>query len=730
MERLTAIPIRLAQGVALVALAWAIGGLPTQAEAQNRPTLGEILEAAANKKPDPNARPNKPGVKKRGLLARSNQFLHVERIKQNLQIALVLDGTESMDVDIDSVRQYLGSFVDGLRNAQPDSPNATLGISLVIYRDLDAPSGPVQMVLPQFSQDPDQVKSALQGVQTETGRPWFNERVDQGLAAAIEQLDWAPRDADAVSTRWVLLCGDAPPYPEGVDQRGYGNTELVQKANAKGIEIYSVLCNSGFNREGEENENLRETALRLRPKAADFFDQVASGTNGSFLDLWDESTVGDLLDKIPSKSVDYLRMAEITDDVISQFKRDQKTSTADAGGDPEQYGPVTMAILPPMPLQSMSFDPNVQAVQVAVELKSKFGTLPGMTIISPAEIESSFEDLKSMPEFEELSQQGPNAFVESRLIQRLADNLGAGYVLWGKMNEQNGQLRLASELYNALDGKLIEEASEQVAQENDLAMKNLAQFVAERLCRRTVPKLKEMQVDPYTIATFSSAYANREVAEQFRTEFSEDLRALRGVATAIHALGQAVEHLKKDQLEKARQPLAIAEAQLKVASQIDPDNPFVHLMLVSVYYNLAEMNDIDDYVTKQNQHLLKAYTLREKFDADHPARLEIEADYALLAKHDYPTAVELYSKLANDDPKNANYALRAHWMLAGIYLGDWGTNQEAPEVVDLESARHHILSILAFWPASSQAKFYRQAMENSGEGYTEVEVGGLQASRN
>ncbi len=46
-------------------------------------------------------------------------------------------------------------------------------------------------------------------------------------------------------------------------------------------------------------------------------------------------------------------------------------------------------------------------------------------------------------------------------------------------------------------------------------------------------------------------------------------------------------------------------------------------------------------------------------------------------------------------------ALRAHWMLAGIYSGDWG----AEELKDVHKARDHLRIILAHWPQSDEAKY-------------------------
>ena len=45
--------------------------------------------------------------------------------------------------------------------------------------------------------------------------------------------------------------------------------------------------------------------------------------------------------------------------------------------------------------------------------------------------------------------------------------------------------------------------------------------------------------------------------------------------------------------------------------------------------------------------------------------------------------------------------LRGHWMLAGIFAGDWGVDQQ---VIDAEKARYHVIEIVAGWPDSPEAK--------------------------
>jgi len=92
-------------------------------------------------------------------------------------------------------------------------------------------------------------------------------------------------------------------------------------------------------------------------------------------------------------------------------------------------------------------------------------------------------------------------------------------------------------------------------------------------------------------------------------------------------------------------------------------------------------------------------------------RLEIEGDIALYVTQSPAEAIERYQLLLEKAPEMSRTALRATWILAGIYLGDWGINADrlytAFSVKDCQNnARTHILSMLANWPDSPEARFY------------------------
>ena len=184
-----------------------------------------------------------PAQKTMGLLQRSFLDL-VESSEQDLQVALVIDGTDSMATDIEAVRGALRNMVSDLRQYKGDH----VSFHVVVYRDTGAPSGEVTLPLKEFTSDVATLEGAFQKIVPEPGAPYFLELTDLGIHEALEKLNWST--ADGV-TRWLLLFGDAPPYDaDFVDtedtgaRRRFDTDLLVNIAQRKGIQISCVLCTS------------------------------------------------------------------------------------------------------------------------------------------------------------------------------------------------------------------------------------------------------------------------------------------------------------------------------------------------------------------------------------------------------------------------------------------------------------------------------------------------------
>ena len=83
--------------------------------------------------------------------------------------------------------------------------------------------------------------------------------------------------------------------------------------------------------------------------------------------------------------------------------------------------------------------------------------------------------------------------------------------------------------------------------------------------------------------------------------------------------------------------------------------------------------------------------------------------------------MEAYEELCQVTPETPLHtALRAHWMLAGIYSGDWGVakDEKGKQVIDPAKARTHLIQILAHWNESSEAEFIRRNLRSDEESGT------------
>ena len=145
-------------------------------------------------------------------------------------------------------------------------------------------------------------------------------------------------------------------------------------------------------------------------------------------------------------------------------------------------------------------------------------------------------------------------------------------------------------------------------------------------------------------------------------------------------------------------------------------NPLAHLLLASCRYNLAywhmEQENVDaskQYMKRFSESLKRAYRDRKK-SKFLSIQQEIEADYFALITQNFERAIAQYEKLlAVKDESPLYQARRAHWMLFGIYGGDWG----AKKMVNPVKCRHHAIQILAHWPDSVEAKIIRDQLRYS-----------------
>jgi hypothetical protein len=179
--------------------------------------------------------------------------------------------------------------------------------------------------------------------------------------------------------------------------------------------------------------------------------------------------------------------------------------------------------------------------------------------------------------------------------------------------------------------------------------------------------------------------------------------------TAIEALDQALGY--EAGTAEAVELLAAADRASRNATTAEPGNALAHWLQANVAYNQASrFYRIGDQEAAAARMRDMKSSLREAVtnrDEVRTASLvtEIEADYYLLIQRETDKAVERFMAMTRPDQPMQSQ-LRGHWMLAGIYAGDWGTAEQP--IVDPEKARRHVIEILANWADSPEAKLLKQ----------------------
>lgn len=623
-------------------------------------------------------------------LAQRNFLDMVEQVQSDLEIAVVLDGTESMGDNLESAKQTIGQMMADLSRYR----GAEIRYQLVVFRDAGAGAGkeiqfPMNRAQHSFSAEPDDMVRGLQEVAPLSGAPYFPEAIDLGVHAAITELAWSDRPE---TTRWILLFGDAPPFASGfaedahMARRHYATDQLVALATTKGIAINCVLCTSRAQDQAIYQRVLEETRQ--------FMSTLSTETGGLMVDLsyadiqktLEEAAKKRILRYVP---VEPIREAEI-EAVRAQLQASQTASPART----------TIAILPHLPIPQMTFDPTREEVRVAAELRQKFREVPGTEVKSPAQVKRMFMLLQA------------RSLSDSQLLQTLASGLDVDYVVWGSMkpvNTQQGVVEFQSAVYSRSTGEPVMRS---VSVQNNVKAtpaKNLTGDLAVSLMKGA----SQSQSDPLLANRFRLV-SRASVQEEVLRPVSVSPGARDEIWTALEALEQSLGYLADEAagIELNRKAQQAIDRALDPAAG-DPRNPFALLLRSNALFNEAQtlvLAGSQEAARERTQGFVLALdtAYRERNRAGKEAQAEIEADYALFRQRDYAQAIRLYQAMttpAGDEEVRMHSALRAHWMLAGIYAGDWNVPDD---VKQFPTARQHLIEILAKWPDSPEARKLRQ----------------------
>jgi len=694
-------------------------------------SLGEVLSAGFDRKV-------LAGPRERGALQRTNFLNLVTERKTRLEVALVLDGTNSMGRDLSGAREMLTAFLRRLSEAQPGQREAQPGpggaglvpplpgqeqgpgqetlLSVVVYRDKNAPSGPVVVSFPQFTRSLEEVQKVLDAVQPETGAPYFYELADVGVKQALTELNWSPVATPDVS-RWLIVCGDAPPYPADSGLRPVPTRELVQLARAKGIQISAVLCSAGFlDPEGKEAA-LQKAWQDSLPQTREFFKTLSDETQGGLIDLSNPLVLQALTERVEA-SREQRQEVVFRPISLAEISTVQQLASKSTSGPP-----LRVAVLPHVPWDEVLVGTEAPGGLVATELHDRLAHLPRFQLVNSLELTLALHSVR---------QAKTSA---AQFLPQLAKSLAADYVIWGEVTPgPNPEIRSA--IYRGAEAHKLVEIRQAAPPGTDDPLLAASSGLASKLVAAVLEPGTGAAADTNLVAALETVREEQWVARGLETPLARDVRARRSLLTGMNILQEALQVAVEGSSSGAKtlsstEPLAAVQAVLReagdaqtlltrarqaleTARDFEPDNPFIHLVLANTYFNLARVANAPDFASRARAELEAAHARRGNVLLNPLVRLEIEADHALLVQENDAAAVAKYQEiLTSQDVGLGPFALRARWMLAGLYLGDWGLRVRHPELVNPQLAREQIREILAHWELSPEARFYASAREGT-----------------
>ncbi len=633
-----------------------------------------------------------PEQKTMGLLQRS--FLDLaEQDGALLQMAIVVDGTDSMTSELAGVRESINAMIEDLKRYRGDE----VEVALVIYRDHNSPSGEVSIPLKSFSRDTAAIAAAVAQISPESGAPFFNELADVGLHATLSELPWS---SDPSTSRWIMMFGDAPPYEESFNnpefptaRRRYSTELLVAIAARKSIRVNCILCTS--------DKVVMEPYDKAIDQTRTFMNSLASGTDGLMLDLSYPEIRDAIIDAGRKPEPEYVAIDPITRGDLNTMSitavspdgnASDRTTAEDIAGITKPAATdapatrredVRIAVLPHLPLDQMSFDPSQPAVQVSTILRNNFASVPGVRVVSPIDIQKQLRRMKA------------DDVDDSQLLRALAARLGVDYVIWGALEPVDATVQTAA--YRRTDGNRVV----QVSLKGDEGSLTRVLLTAAA----TSPDEKDGALGGLMKRIEESALSS--VLDQPLA--SSDLTR-KEVLTGMEALEQAMglPAASKESLALLQK----ASTSLAAAAASEPRNPLIQWLQSNIAYNVAShyyaSGDVavaEQQMKEMGSALARAYRGRREVNVK-SLSTEIEADYMLLVARNVPAAVAGYQDMiAPTQPSSTQR--RGHWMLSGIFAGDWGVDESN---VNPKAARDHIVAILGNWPESPEAELLRRWM--------------------
>jgi len=161
----------------------------------------------------------------------TNQAFTPTKKKAKIQIALLLDTSNSMDGLIDQAKSQLWKIVNEMATAKFNGETPNLEIALYEYGNdgLSAREGYIRQIA-QMTTDLDKISEDLFALKTNGGSEFCGQVID----VSLKQLLWSESNDDL---KMIFIAGNEPFNQGGVDYK-----QSCKKAIAKGIIVNTIFC--------------------------------------------------------------------------------------------------------------------------------------------------------------------------------------------------------------------------------------------------------------------------------------------------------------------------------------------------------------------------------------------------------------------------------------------------------------------------------------------------------
>jgi len=626
------------------------------------------------------------------VLQRTSLLDQVTRSK-TLQLAVVVDGTESMAPQLEAIQKQLKGMVRDLTAVLKDE----LTIQLVVYRDIGAAQlieFPILQNGNAFTNDSDAIAAGLAKLVPQSGAPYFLEPVDAGLYAAISQLRWS---TDSSVSRWILLMGDAPPFDEGFhDATGavgkHTDEQLIIMTKDRGITIHSILCPTRA-----EDQTIYDEVL---PKTKDFFAKMAENTGGTCFDLSDKKFQSEIQAATKRAAVEYIPIDPISLDDIERM-----ASTAPKLSEAKTNRAIRIAVLPFMPKQAENTAKGI----------ALFNAAKNETVLLASQISSQLGQIGAQPVASSKIKKEVSTALNRELRQEIfaksvGENVGADYVLSVyKSAPINDKIQYEYSLMETMGGTYIVKpvmVDSKVRKDSEASNALLAQIAQTTKSLAPPSDLRSLM-----------AKIGPNPASRIRTVSLAETGAVENMIVKARLAMDGVvdfELISANDSAFAEIEKALNDAQKYIdeALAAEKENSTACLLAANIRMARIVLNPQTNECSKwRREAIIYLDAARRNANRDATSEVsEIEADSAMLGAK-YSLAAEKYQSILKTSDDSAK--LRARWMLMGLHSGDWEANKFAKELVDPSKARMYALEILAFHPESTHAKKLQNILQIS-----------------